>query len=164
MRNQTKQFYNKDFYRVIDGQYSSYWAGKFVNSFMTNGHKDLVERELNRVYLHMKLNLNVLALEIILEKIEKIKPTFKLRAVTVGGKKREFPTFLPPEKQRNSAINNIRDLVAKRREWYLNQRITNELVDLCTIKNHELMKTRDESLRDAIKNRFNMRYARFTKR
>lgn len=164
MKNQTKQFYHKDFYRVIEGLYSSYWSGKFINSFMTEGRKNIIEREFDKVCLQMKLHLRTLALEVLLEKIEKIKPTFKLKSIIVGGKKREFPIFLSPEKQRNSAVRNIQSVVLNRKEWYLNQRITNELVDLSTVKNHELVKQRDESMREAIKNRFNMRYARFTRR
>jgi ribosomal protein S7 len=159
MKVQKKSFYYKDFYRVIDGYYSSYWSGKFTNNYVLAGRKTLVENEMNKVYLYMKLYMNLLALEVLLEKVEKIKPTFKLKSVTIAGKKREFPVFLAPEKQRSRAIRNIKDIVSKRKEWYLNQRIINEMVDLRTIKNHELMKQRDESLRDALKNRFNMRYA-----
>lgn len=159
MKLQKKLFHNKDFYRVIDGYYSSYWAGKFTNSFIQEGHKVLVEKELNKVYLYLKLHLKIMALEVLLEKIEKIKPTFKLKSVTIAGKKRDFPVFLSPEKQRSRAINNIKDTVSKRKEWYLNQRIINELIDLQSVKNHELIKQRDESFRDAIKNRFNMRYS-----
>lgn len=116
MKNRTKQFYHKDFYRMIDGHYSSYWAGKFANAFMRGGHKDLVERGLDKAFLNMKVHLNVLALEVLLEKIERIRPTFKLRSIMIGGKRREFPAFLPPEKQRNRAILNIRDLVSTRTE------------------------------------------------
>jgi ribosomal protein S7 len=116
MIGRTKQFYHRDFYRVIDGHYSSYWAGKFANSFVVAGHKTMVERELDRTYAHIKLHLNVLALEVLLEKIEKIKPTFKLRSIIMRGRKREFPSFLPPEKQRNCAIRNIYDHVSKRKE------------------------------------------------
>jgi len=64
----------------------------------------------------MKLHLDVLALEVLLEKMEKIKPTFKLKSVTIAGKKREFPVFLAPEKQRNRAIRNIKENVVKRKE------------------------------------------------
>lgn len=151
--------YNQDLYRTIDGHYNSYWAGKFTNSFVQEGHKLLVDNELNKAYLYMKLHLNVLAIEVLLEKMEKIKPTFKLKSVTIAGKKREFPVFLSPEKQRSRAIRNIKENVSKRKEWYLSQRIINELVDLRSIKSHELIKQRDESFREAIKNRFNMRYA-----
>jgi ribosomal protein S7 len=80
------------------------------------GHKNLVDNELNKVYLFMKLHLNVLALEVLLEKMEKTKPTFKLKSVTIAGKKREFPVFLAPEKQRSRAIRNIKDIISKRKE------------------------------------------------
>jgi ribosomal protein S7 len=159
MKIQQKQFYHKDFYRTIDGCYDSYWTGKLTNSFITKGLKQTVEKELNKVYIYTKLHLNTLALETLLEKIEKIKPTFKLKSVIIAGKKREFPVFLEPEKQRSRAIRNFRDLVSKRKEWHLSQRIMNELIDLQEITNHELLKQRDESLYNAMKNRFNMRFA-----
>ena len=97
-------------------------------------------------------------LHIFLFKLEKIKPTFKLKSVTIAGKKKDFPVLLSPEKQRNRAVKNMKLQIEKRKEWYLNQRILNELIDLQTISNHELFKQRDEALREAAKNRFNTRF------
>lgn len=49
-------------------------------------------------------------------KLEKIKPTFKLKSVTIAGKKKDFPVLLPPEKQRNRAVKNMRLQIEKRKE------------------------------------------------
>lgn len=159
MKAKNNQEYYKDFYRTLDGHYGAYWVGKLTNSFIIEGRKHTVEKELAKSYTFTKLHLNMSSLDIFLAKLEKIKPTFKLKFAMVAGKKREFPVLLPPEKQRSRAVRNIKAIIFKRKEWYLNQRILNELIDLRNINNHELAKQRDESLRDAMKNRFNSRFA-----
>jgi ribosomal protein S7 len=48
--------------------------------------------------------------------IEKIKPTFKLKSVTIAGKKRDFPVLLSSEKQRSYAVRNSKNLIENRKE------------------------------------------------
>jgi ribosomal protein S7 len=156
--SKSNYLYYKDFYKSLDGFYNSYWIGKFVNSFVKKGQKHTVEKEIVKSFIFAKLHLNILTLHALLINFEKIKLTFKLKSVTVAGKKRDFPVFLPPEKQRSHAIRHFKNLIENRKEWYLNQRILNELVDLRTVTNHELFKQRNESLREASKNRFNIRF------
>lgn len=160
MSNLTKnnKNYYKDFYKSLDGHYNSYWVGKFTNAFVKQGRKHTVEKELVKSFTFTKLYLNTLTLHVLLLNIEKIKPMFKLKSVTIAGKKREFPVLLSSEKQRSRAIRNSKNLIENRKEWYLNQRILNELIDLQTTSNHELFKQRDEALRVAAKNRFNSRF------
>lgn len=155
---QSNQFYYKDFYKSIDGYYNSYWAGKFTNIFINQGLKHTVEKEIVKSAIFSKLYLNKVALHSLLFNVEKIKPTFKLKYVIIAGKKRDFPTLLPSEKQRNRAIRNLGNVIKDRKEWYHNQRILNEFIDLSLVSNHELYKQRDESLREAAKNRFNIRF------
>lgn len=149
---------HQSFYRAADGHYSSFWLGKLTNSFTSEGLKHTVEKELTKSYTLTKLHLNALTFHIFLLKLEKIKPTFKLKSVTIAGKKKDFPILLSPEKQRSRAVKNIKLQIEKRKEWYLNQRILNELIDLQSVSNHELFKQRDEVLREAAKNRFNARF------
>jgi ribosomal protein S7 len=49
-------------------------------------------------------------------KLEKIKPTFKLKSVTIAGKKKDFPVLLSPEKQRSRAVKAMKAQIEKRRE------------------------------------------------
>lgn len=160
MANKVKNTQNhyKNFYRSAEGHYNSFWLGKLTNSFITEGLKHTAEKELSKAYVFTKLQLNAAAFYIFLLKLEKIKPTFKLKSVTIAGKKKDFPVLLSPEKQRSRAIKNTKNQIENRKEWYLNQRILNELVDLQTVANHELFKQRDESLKEASKNRFNTRF------
>lgn len=158
IQSKSKQSQYKVFYRSAEGHYNSFWLGKLTNAFTTEGLKHTIEKELSKSFIFIKLYLNKLTSQIFLLKLEKLKPTFKLKSVTVAGKKKDFPVLLPPEKQRSRAVKNIKLQVKKRKEWYFNQRILNELIDLQTVTNHELFKQRDESLREAMKNRFNTRF------
>lgn len=158
IQSKRKQNQYKVFYRSAEGHYDSFWLGKLTNAFITEGLKHTVEKELSKSFIFTKLYLNKLASQIFLLKLEKLKPTFKLKSVTIAGKKKDFPVLLSIEKQRSRAVKNIKLQVKKRKEWYFNQRILNELIDLQTVINHELFRQRDESLREAAKNRFNTRF------
>lgn len=158
IKSKNNQNHHKNFYRSAEGYYNSYWLGKLTNAFVSEGLKHTVEKELSKSYIFTKLHLNTVTFYIFLLKLEKIKPTFKLKSVTIAGKKKDFPVLLSPEKQRSRAVKAMKTQIEKRREWYLNQRILNELIDLQTVSNHELFKQRDESLREAMKNRFNTRF------
>lgn len=158
IKSKNTHIHHKNFYHSVEGHYNSFWLGKFTNTFVNEGLKHTVEKELSKSYVFTKLYLNTVTFHLFLFKLEKIKPTFKLKSVTIAGKKKDFPVLLSPEKQRNRAVKNTKVQIEKRKEWYLNQRILNELIDLQNVPNHELFKQRDESLREASKNRFNTRF------
>ena len=159
MKNFEKKSFYKNFYWIIDGLYKSYWLGKFVNNFIINGKKLLIDKEFNFISIYLKLYFNIIILDILLEKIEKIKPIFGFKYILKAGKKQEFPIFLVDSKQRAKAVRNLAKLILSRKEWYLHQRVLNEFIDLYEIKKHILLKKRDEGFKEAMKNRFNLRYS-----
>lgn len=148
-----------NFYRTLDLFYNSYWLGKFINHFIKKGKKEKIEKEFNLIFITLKLIFNISIILLFLESIEKIKPTFGLKYANVAGKLREFPVVLTRDKQRSKALFNLKLLILNRKEWYLKQRILNELLDLCTLSNHELLKQKDENFKKSIINRFNLRYS-----
>jgi ribosomal protein S7 len=158
MKNPKKKKF-KDYYWKVDGVYGSYWLGKFINNFIVNGKKQLIDKEFKTIFIYIKLYFNVIILNILLEKMEKTKPLFGFKYILKAGKRLEFPIFLSSLKQRSKAVSNLAKLISNRKEWYLHQRVLNELIDLYKIKKHILLKKRDEEFREAIKNRFNLRYS-----
>jgi ribosomal protein S7 len=94
-----KQFYYRDFYRIADGRYASYWAGKFNNTLMSSGHKRTAELQAEKAFTYIKTQYRLVPLEMLLESLEKVKPTFNLNYIIVSGRKREFPVFLAPHKR-----------------------------------------------------------------
>lgn len=150
---------NKDFYKYIEGNYNSYWMGKFVNRFIESGKLQVVEKEFNKVYYFAKLNSKLSILPVLLQAVEKSRPTFVLKSRKVGSKSKEFPAFINQNKQRSIAIKNLKKICEGRKEWYLNQRILNEFLSLLTLRNHQLIKDRNESIKQAALNRFNIRFS-----
>jgi ribosomal protein S7 len=127
---------------------------------MNKGSYKIVEKEFKKAYLTLKLKYNMLALNVILETIEKIKPFFMLKFRMVGGKKKEFPVLLTEQKQRGKAIRNLRFLIKAKRDRFLNQKLLNELLVLQNSpKTHHLIRQRDEDLFIAADNRFNIRFS-----
>jgi ribosomal protein S7 len=158
--NQKIKHYYKQYYSYLEGHYNSYWLGKLVLGFMSKGSYKLVEKEFKQTYIVLKLKYNVLALNVILETIEKIKPFFMLKFRMVAGKKKEFPVLLTEQKQRGKAVRNLKFLIKEKRERFLNQKLLNELLILQnTPKTHNLIKQRDEDLFLAADNRFNIRFS-----
>jgi ribosomal protein S7 len=150
---------NKNFYRYTDGHFNSYWLGKLINRFMESGNLQTVEREFNKTCYSLKLNLKQPLLPTVLQAIEATKPTFLLRSKKVGAKTKEFPILINQVKRRNAAIKNIKFVCNSRKERSLNQRLLNELTALKNLKNHQLIKTRNENIKQAAINRLNIRFA-----
>lgn len=154
-----KNILHRNFYNTLDGIYHSFWLGKFINHFIKKGKKEKIEKEFNFIFISLKLTFNLSIILLFLEAVEKTKPIFGLKYVNISGKLREFPVLLNLDKQRGKAIFSLKLLIFNRKEWYLNQRIISEIMQLCLFSNHELLKQKNESFKKSITNRFNLRYA-----
>jgi ribosomal protein S7 len=99
MKVRSRQYYFSNYYKVSNGIYNSYWLGKLSNVFMFSGNKKTIDTAIKNTFSFLKLKYNVSPLEIILEGLEKIKPVFSLKYVTIAGKRREFPKLLSKHKQ-----------------------------------------------------------------
>lgn len=154
----TNNFHIKTFYRTADGLYSSYWSGKFINSFMHGGNKQTIEVALKQTYASIKFYYRVAPVDLLLESLERIKPLFGMGYVVVAGKRREFPYLLAEDRQFNFAVRWLYESILSRKEWYLSQRMLYGLYDTRYSKSPESAKKRDKVFALAIENRFNARY------
>jgi hypothetical protein len=84
--------------------YFSFWGGKVVNSFIKHGQKQLIEQKFKHIYYYLKMVYKILPIEMILEGIERIKPLFVGHYILRYGQKEEYPRYLGPFKQRQTAI------------------------------------------------------------
>lgn len=161
MKFEKNKLYLFNLYKHIDGFYNSYWIGKFINNFIKSGNKLTIEKELKKSLLFFKLNQKHYFIVLFLECLENIKPMFKMASTMKGGKLKEFPVLLNKYKQRIFAIKNLKNLIKYRKEWFLGQRILNEIIDFKAHKaTHHLIKQRDDNLKTASKNRFNIRLSK----
>lgn len=161
MKIRENSLYYKEFYRTIDGYYNSFWVGKLLNKFVKKGQKLTVENKFIKAYYFSKLQLNKNFHNLFLEKIERIRPIFKMKSKLIAGTLKEYPTVINKDKSRNYATNNFYNSIFNRKEWNLEQRIINDFIDMNkNKKNHHLIIKHEELLINAINNRFHVRFGR----
>jgi hypothetical protein len=72
-------YLNLEHYAVADGVYYSYWVGKLISMLLRKGNKKIVAKHVYQAFAFLKYALNSSPLIILLEILDKIKPTFRLR-------------------------------------------------------------------------------------
>jgi len=161
MKIRENLLYYKEYYRTVDGSYNSFWIGKLINKFVKKGQKITVENKFKKTYLYSKLYLNKSFHHLFLEKIERIRPIFKLKSKLIAGTIKEYPVIINKDKSRNYATNNFYNSIFNRKEWNLEQRILNDFIDLNkNKKTHHLLAKHEELLINAVNNRFHVRFGR----
>jgi len=159
MKISNKKFYYREYYKIIDGVYNSFWIGKFINKFIQNGKKILVESTFKKVFIYFKVSIKKNFYIYLLEKIEKIRSLFKIKSKLIAGKLREYPVLLDMSKSRSYAIDNLYNSISKKKERRLEVKIFNDLLALNS-KNHDLLIKKDKDFDSYINNRFNIRFGR----
>jgi len=66
---------------------------------MNKGNKKTVEKEIEKLFVGIKLSVRQIPLEYLLQSFDKAKPLFSLKSIIISGKKRDFPIYLSPHKQ-----------------------------------------------------------------
>lgn len=161
MKIRENSLYYKEFYRIIDGSYNSFWVGKLLNKFVKKGQKLTVENKFKKAYYFSKLHLNKNFHNLFLEKIERVRPIFKIKSKLIAGTLKDYPVIINKDKSRNYATNNFYNSIFNRKEWNLEQRILNDFIDLNkNKKNHHLITKHEELLLNAVNNRFHVRFGR----
>ena len=158
MANKKKALFKK-FYKTIDGIYASYWFGRFTNIFIKQGKKFTAENCVEQSSIYLKIHLRKFPLSILLENLLKFKPTFNLGVIVIRGKERHYPVLLKKSKQIGLPIRWVVGLIGERREWYLSQRIFNELLSAIDNKHYILIQKRDKIFKSLLKNRSGIRYS-----
>jgi ribosomal protein S7 len=159
MNIKNKNFYYNEYLRIIDQIYDSFWIGKIINKFIKDGKKISIEKIFEKIYLYTKISTRLNFNVIVLEKLEKIRPLFKLKSKLIAGKSRDYPILLDKDKSRLYGINNIYNSILKRKEWHINQRILNDILDLSS-RQHDLILNQEKEFQDSIDSRFNIRFGR----
>lgn len=161
MKIRENLLYYKEYYRTMDGSYNSFWVGKLINKFVKKGQKLTIENKFKKVYMFSKLHLNKNFHHLFLEKIERIRPIFKLKSKLIAGTLKDYPVIINKDKSRSYATNNFYNSIFNRKEWNLEQRVLNDFIDLNkNKKTHHLLAKHEDLLTSAINNRFHVRFGR----
>lgn len=160
MKINTRLFYYKNYYNLIDSHYQSYWIGKFTNIFIFNGHKFTVIQNLNSSFMLIKVLTKTSPIISFLEGIEQVKPLFGKSFVVIAGKRREFPKYLSHSKQCSYAVRWLKEqsIISGQQRRSLKRRLVFLFLSLRGTGQLNFIKHRDSLFSSAVKNRFNIRF------
>ena len=153
---------NLDFYNVIDGVYSSYWVGKLIAVLQKKGKKKIVTGSVYKAMAAIKLSTGTSPLLTLLETLDKVKPTFRLRNRVRRTTIKEYPIVVLRPRQLILAIHWIKEEIRSGSSAFgasLASEIAAKLLEFKTNpKKNNLVKKRNEYTKRTIKAQFNVRY------
>jgi ribosomal protein S7 len=150
---------HNELYNISDGLYSSYWAGKFVNSFIKAGNKGSSSKQIELILLGLKRKNNIHPLKLLLEGLERFRPIFNIGVIMLRGRKRYFPVVINKNKRTKLALFWLKKEIQGRHEQTFYRRLEAELRAVEEhLNRHILVKKRDNFFRDAIKFKYNLRF------
>lgn len=82
-----------------DPLYQSYWYSKFVNKFMRQGKKHVVEKIISRTLHKMKIKFNRAPVNLLFIALIKLKPLLGFITKRVGKNWKSIPVPLEPRRQ-----------------------------------------------------------------
>ena len=154
---------NVDFYRSVEGIYSSYWLGKLINTLQQGGQKKVIARHVYNALTSLRYSTGGNPLLIFLETLDKIKPTFRLRNYIVRRIIiKEYPVVVLRPRRLILAVHWIKEEVQAGTDKFgasLTARIAALLKDFkSNAKKNNLSKKRNEYIKRTVKAQFNIRY------
>lgn len=156
---------NKHFFKYIEGIYSSYWMGRFLNMFVKKGKKKTAAKHLYKALLYAKLQLGSMPMLLLLELLERLKPTFRLRKYVVRRTQlKEYPHVARASRRYMMSVRWLADEIVSEYNPAFSQepfflRLSNKFVNFYSNpKKHSLTKTRNKHEKTTVKTQFNMRF------
>jgi ribosomal protein S7 len=154
---------NIESFALLEGVYSSYWVGKLINSLFYKGNKKTAAKHVYRAFAVVKYAQLVNPLVALLEILDKVKPTFRLRNYVMRRVIiKEFPSV---EHHRYHVLTALRWLKSEIQAGSgqfgssLANEIAKKLLDFRTsLRKNSLVRKRSEHIRRVIKAQFNVRY------
>ena len=147
-----------NFYRTLDGVYSSFWLGKITNLLSKAGSLSTIEKHILGSWLVVKVQQTISPLSYMLECLLKTKPIFNLGSTVVRGKEKQYPILLSYHKQLQLSCRWASSLIVERKERSLGHRIYSELLNISDEKHHVLIQRRDKIFKSIMKSRSNLRF------
>ena len=152
---------NVNFFNALDGVYNSYWLGKLINMLVTQGKKKVVARHTRRSLAVLKYARTTNPLLLLLEIIDKIKPSFRLRNYIVRRVQvKEYPIVTFRSRQLIIALHWLKLEIRNTHQLKssLADRIANVLLNFTSTPKNNLVKKRVEYTKRIVAGQFNIRY------
>ena len=154
---------NENFYRVADGLYSSYWVGKIATVLQRDGNKKTIVSQIYKSCVSVRFILNLNPMILMLELLDKIKPSFRLRNYIVRRTIiKEYPVTVLRPRQLILAVHWLKEDLQNTPHSLtasLSQNLTAKLCEFkLNAKKTNLVKKRNDYVKRVVKAQFNTRY------
>ena len=152
---------NVNFFSALEGVYSSYWLGKLINMLLVQGKKKVATKHMHRSLVVIKYARTTNPLLLLLEIIDKIKPSFRLRNYIVRRVQvKEYPIVTFRSRQLIIALHWLKLEIYNTYQLKssLADRITSVLLNFVSAPKNSLIKKRLEYTKRIIAGQFNIRY------
>lgn len=150
---------------VSDPLYKSYWYSKFINKFMLDGKKHIIEKAMSQVWYKFKLKYNMKPIMILFFSLIKLKPLMGTIPKRVGRIWKQVPVPLEPRRQLVIALKWLVHQIKLEPELNLRSRIIRTFTVLLRKKTKnkraatsDLFRTKKTHYFQLVKDRVNTRF------
>jgi len=150
---------------VADPLYKSYWYSKFVNKFMLDGKKHIIEKIISQVWYDFKLKHKLKPILILFVSLHKIKPLMGTIPKRLGKIWKQVPVPLTPRRQLVIALKWLVQQIKFEPELNLRAKIIRTFTKLLQKKSKnkradtsDLIRTKRLHYYQIIKDRVNTRF------
>jgi len=141
-----------------DSFYQSYWLAKFINKFMRDGKKHVIENALWKTFCQTKIRTKKMPLTIFFAILMKIRPLFGFISKQFRKQRKKIPVPLYPRRQIIIALKWLVLSIKVKNLHSLEKRILSEFFDFLEKRKTALFKRCADHIADLNENRINMRY------
>jgi small subunit ribosomal protein S7 len=129
-----------------DPKYGSDLLAKFMNMIMNDGKKSVAERiiygALDRI-TEKETKVDALALELLEQALENVKPMVEVKSRRVGGATYQVPVEVRPSRRQTLAMRWVIDAARNRSEKSMAHRLAHELMDAAENRGTAVKKKED---------------------
>lgn len=132
--------FDAGFLLTRDTFYNSIWVNKFINKFVKQGRKHIIERHFKRAFSVLKYSLKRLPGFLLLQKIFEFRPLLTYINKTINRKQISIPLPIKERRQCILALDAIVKHIKNLNDPVLSTRIVIILSDIFANKKHLLVK------------------------
>ncbi len=126
-----------------DPKYRDFVVAKFINSLMRDGKKSIAENILYKSFGVIEKKLKRNPVEVFREAVDNVKPALEVRSRRVGGATYQVPMDVRPVRAQALSIRWLLDMMRKRSERTMEERMAAELVEASENRGAAIKKRED---------------------
>lgn len=142
----------------VDPLYQSFWYSKFMNKFMLQGKKHVIEKTLSKTFFNIKMKMKREPLTLMFIILMRTKPLLGMITKRLGKEWKTIPVPLEPRRQLVIALKWLVSQVKIEPERKFETRLLKVFTKFFKIKKNALIRYRNTYYYNITKDRVNTRF------